>query len=122
MFLLDLAFALIVAMAFAVVLVGVFRWRHPARSGPWAAFLFLFGVLFLAVWAGGVWLTPGSLIAFGLTGLLVALLVVALAPARFPRSRRRDVLEASNEGTVFGLYFWFLLSALLLAVILGYAI
>lgn len=122
MFLLDLVLALIVAMAFTVLLVGVFRWRHPARQGPWAAFLFLFGVLFLAVWAGGVWLTPGSLIAFGITGLLVTLLVVTLAPARLPGHRQRDVLEASDEGAIFGLFFWFLLTALLLAIILGYAI
>jgi len=59
MFWINLLFVFLFALLLGSILSWGFGWRHPARSDAvGASFLFLFLILLLAMWAGGVWFVP----------------------------------------------------------------
>jgi hypothetical protein len=132
----DIVLALIVAVIFSLLLVAAAGRRGP---GPWAGFLFFFLVLFLAVWAAGVWLRPIGPVVYGgywvgalVVGVLIALLLAAAVPPG-PRVTPVEV-ETPPEGapaetpeeeavtTALGVFFWILLLGLIAAIVLGYVI
>lgn len=127
MFLAHALLAFVVASAFGILLAAALR-----RSGPWAAPWAAFLVIFLFVWAGGVWVTPigPSLyhvywVPFLLMGLFVALLIAAAAePGR--RRVHRPVQEgpghAEEAETQPGLtvFFWVLIAVLVSVIVAGY--
>jgi hypothetical protein len=128
----EVLFALVIAVLFAAILSCVFGWRHPSRSEPGSAVLFLFLLLFFSAWAGGVWLAPVGPALWGvywmpflLVGLLFALLILAAsAPGRRPRSAKEAVEraeEAEAAGVVFSIFFWALLLSLIAAIVIRYA-
>ncbi|MFW6163994.1 MAG: hypothetical protein ACODAJ_14605, partial [Planctomycetota bacterium] len=119
-------------LAFTVILAGVLGWRHPRVEAPWAAALFVFLVLFLAAWAGGVWLMPFGPVLWGsrwlpfvLVGLVVALILLAVgSTVHQPGSSAEAVAQARETavmGTVFGIVFWALMLCLLAAIVVHYA-
>jgi Ca2+/Na+ antiporter len=126
-FFVDLLFALALALLVTIIVA-------PARryEGDWA-FVLVFFLLLVLIWAGGAWLTPiGTPMAgvywlnFVIVALFLLFLVLALAPP--PREKRRvDPIERDAErtaaGTViaFGIFFWVLLVLALVAVALYYA-
>ncbi|MBD3337300.1 MAG: hypothetical protein GF355_17445 [Candidatus Eisenbacteria bacterium] len=124
-------FALIIAVLFSALLVGLFGWRHPARTGAGAALVFLFLILLLATWAGGAWMGPFGPPLWGgywlpplLVGVVILLIIAALVPVRPPRTRvAADEPSGEVEGPAlfFGLFFWLLLLALAVAVVAAYA-
>lgn len=130
MVLLELFFAFLFALVFSAVLTRGYGWRHPARPDAGPAGLFLFLILFLAIWAGGVWLAPFGPMVWGvayipflIVAIVVTLLLIAAAPPRRPKSSEevvKEAEEAATAGLVFGLFFWILLIALAAAVILKY--
>ncbi len=84
----DLLLALLVAILLAALLAWPLGRRGP---GPLGGVLFFFVILFLAAWAGGVWLTPiePSLygvpwLSFLLVGLVLALILAAATPPARP--------------------------------------
>ena len=85
-FFFALAIAGIVTALFALLL---------GRRGPWASSPLFFLLIFLAAWAGGVWITPVGPSVWGLywlpflvVAVLFALLLAAVTPPeRTPQSR-----------------------------------
>lgn len=128
MFLLDLVFALVIAFLLTLVFAVAFR-----RTGPWASLLVFFLIVFLAAWAGGIWIMPVGNTIFGiywfpffLVGLIFALVLAAAAAV----SERPSAAEVRGEPPVreervtgrrsLDVFFWAFILILLLAIVLGY--
>ncbi len=85
MVLTDLILAFVVAVVMTYIFVGILGFR-----GPWPGFIAFLAVLFLATWAGGIWIRPPGPYTYGLywaapfviTALVVALLLAAAGPPR----------------------------------------
>lgn len=138
MILFDLFTALLVAlvaMSFLMLLTGSAREYGPSGT-------LLFVLLFLFVWAGGVWLAPIGpalggvyVLGFVLVGLILTLLFAALAPP--PRTlpppdvqlESPEVVEARAQaestevaavGFGLGVLFWVLVALLFFAALFSY--
>jgi hypothetical protein len=127
MFISELLFALIIAFIFSLVFGMAF-----CGYGLGMGFFLFFIVLFLMTWVGGIWVTPFGPLWFGVpwlpflfVGLLIALIMTVLAPDR--RQGRgvpgtpQDIKEIREEAAI-DVFFWVLLSALILVLIIGYAV
>ena len=126
----DVGFALAIAVLLAL-LVRSITGRHRAPEEPaWPGLAFLVVILFFVTWAGGIWLGPlGPVlwhvywVPFVSVGLVAALLLAATTPPQQPRDRREAVQARAEERvlvTAFGLFFWILVSILLIAVVVRY--
>jgi hypothetical protein len=92
--------------------------------------VFLFFLIFLVAWAGGVWLPPFGPVLLGghwlpilFTAFLVVLLLLALIPPRPPRSRREAIQQAEQQmgsESALGVFFWILVIGLSIAIIVHY--
>jgi hypothetical protein len=122
---LDLLFVLLIVLPLTAVFAAVFR-RYPL-----GIVLCYFILLFLATWAGGVWLTRFgpllwgvSWVSFLVVGLFFALLLAALIPpAPPPRSRVEAVRRERSERSVFEIFnllFWILVLFLIAAIAAWY--
>ncbi len=122
----DFLFSLLVALLLTVIFAAGVR-RHRTR----AVLLGFFIVVFLATWAGGVWLVPPGVYSWGLAwmsflavGLVTALLLTALIPplkaAQTPEEQSRR--EKSEVAVIFAfdIFFWILLTALGVVIIAHY--
>lgn len=122
--------ALIFALIFTAIVVGGFRQR-----GPWASLAMFFIVLFLATWAGGIWIHPigrplwGTYwLPFLAVGLIVALLLAAVAPIEGEESTVKLIDQKKREKEkrrvmgVLGGFFWALIIVLIAAIIARYII
>ena len=126
-FLIDFLFAAVFAVLLTLIFSTLFR-----RKGPWSRGLVFFLIVFLAAWAGGVWLLPFGPTLFGVTwlpfliaGLFVALILAAALPPQMTEesSEKKIVLEKRTDAVErkrFDAFFFLLIGALLIAVILGY--
>jgi NADH:ubiquinone oxidoreductase subunit 6 (subunit J) len=133
MFLLHLLIALLVALFCSLLLIPFRRSRSAqAKTSTAVGVLFLFFILFLGTWAGGLWITPFGSPWLGVYWMpfLVAGIFVALLVAATDQSSRRsyggaetrtDHVEHAALATSFGLLFWILIMALAIAVIAGYS-
>ncbi len=129
---LDILFAFVAAVIFTLLLAGLLGWRHPAgaATGAGEAILFAFIVLFLGAWVGGIWIAPlgptlggVSWVPFALAALFVMFLLLAAAPLRRQSPGDRPVQQQPEEpvpSMVFGSFFWLLVIALLVALIVAY--
>ncbi len=128
----------IVSFVIAVVLTGLFLFLIR-KSGRRTGLIWLFLLIFLATWAGGIWLRPfGPMlwgihwVSFLLVGLLVILFLVIFIPKRPPRGRHEtlDMLdriqdEKNMEELAFitlSIFFWILLFGLVIAIVLRYTL
>jgi hypothetical protein len=128
-FLVDVLFALV----FALLLTGIFTATFR-RRGPWDIWWGFLLVIFLGIWAAGLWITP---VPFGPTwltlswlpalivGVFLALLLAAATPPqppRTPRTRRAAPGEEVEETTLIALdvFFWVLVVGMVLSIILAY--
>ncbi len=143
MFVLELLIAVAVALLLAAVLVFPLRRRGP---GPLEGLLFFFLIIFLAAWAGGLWLTPIGPVAYGVpwvgfvvVGVILALILAAAATPRrrlpkpgkpaVPRTEAEAEVEATPPevkageavAVTLGVLFYLALFAMLLTIILHYA-
>jgi hypothetical protein len=129
---------ILTALVVALVLSLVFALVTPGEKKKTGLF-WLFLILFLATWAGGVWIRPFGptlwgihWLTFVLVGILVALFLALSAPRRAPRGRREtiDMLERMKKEEeletatylTLGLFFWILLAFLVVAVFVRYVI
>lgn len=120
---------LLLALAIALILTAIFPIGLRGYRGGFI-FWFFFLLLFLAVWAGGIWVTPLAYdglpwLGFLLIGLFVALLIVALLPPASPpiTPTEMDVKPSTIEvatAVAINVFFWLLLFGLLLAIIVRY--
>lgn len=121
----EAIWALILAVALGLLLTAVL-----GRRGPWAAPWAIFLVLFLFIWAGGVWTAPFGPRAYGIYwmpflffGVLVTLLIAAGAEPPYPRRRAAGPEHGVPEmAAAVGLstFFWLLIVGLLIAIFLGH--
>jgi hypothetical protein len=108
-------------------------------AGRRTGLIWLFLVIFLATWAGGIWLKPFGptlwgthWLAFLLVGLVVFLFLIIVIPRKAPRGRYEtldmlDRIEQEKEleevaYITLSIFFWILLSVLVIAIILRYII
>ena len=128
MFLGELLFALCMATLFTLIFTLGFK-----KPGPWSAWWAFLLVIFLAAWAGGLWISPAGPAFAGiywlpimLVAFIFAILLAAVPP---PRSHRPKVKAGSQvekkesaAEKVFNIFFWVLLVSLVMAIILGYLV
>lgn len=128
-------FAILISILLALLLVGAAGWRHPRHDSALGATLFLFLLLLFVSWAGGLWIAPYGPTVWGGAWLptvgiavITALIVLAIGsstspPPRTPESVEEAAIEeeeavaATSFAVVFGVFFWLLLGATLVAVI-----
>jgi hypothetical protein len=132
MFILEVIFAACISL----LLRGLFVLVTRNRSGKTGS-LRLFLIIFLATWAGGIWLKPFGPSLWGIhwlgflvAGLFVLIILVITTPNRAPKGRREtlDILEkvARNRELdqitylTLGVFFWILLAFLIIAIISRY--
>jgi hypothetical protein len=127
-----------ISFIIALILTGLYMVlrRGIGRS---TGLIWLFLIIFLATWAGGTWLKPfGPTLwgihwpAFVLVGLVIVLLLIVAVPPKAPRGRQEtlDMLEHIEEKKkieevvyiTLSIFFWILLSLLLIAILLRYVI
>jgi uncharacterized membrane protein len=126
-FLVDLLFALVMALLFTMVFAVGFR-----RPGPWSSVLVFFLVVFLAAWAGGLWVSPAGPVFLGiywlpilLLSFLVALLLAAVPPRRPPHVKtiseaKEELREERATERAFDTFFWVMLIGFAIVIVLGY--
>jgi len=132
MFILEVIFAVCISLLLSGLFVLVTRNRSGKTGSLW-----LFLIIFLATWAGGIWLKPFGPSLWGIhwlgflvAGLFVSIILVITTPNRAPKGRREtlDILEkvARNRELdqitylTLGIFFWILLAFLIIAIISRY--
>lgn len=99
--------------------------------GAFFAYFGFFIILFLATWAGGVWITPIGQPLWGvywlpylLVGLIFMFLLLALIPdARPPRTRREKAQQQKQEIAAmlaFDAFFWIMVAVFTLVILTHY--
>lgn len=120
---------LLVALVVAFILVGFLG--AGLRRQPFGAVLAaMFALLFLATWAGGVWMAPigprvagSSVMTFVAVGFLFGLLLTAFVPPHIPRTRGEALRQADarRETAAFvNVFFWLAIVMLLVVIALRY--
>jgi hypothetical protein len=128
MFWVHFFYAVLFAALLSIFFYAVFRTR-----GPWSSLLLLFLVIFLASWAGGLWLSPigpgfrGTYwIPFLISGLIIALLLAAAAPSRREETTVELVdaeaqkREKKRVYMTLSIFFWIIVAALVAAIGIHY--
>ncbi len=120
---------LVLALLIGLLLTGIYAIGFR-KAGQWASLIAFFAIVFLTAWSGGVWLLPRGpavmgvrLLAFTLVGVIVALIIAALAPPAYPRSPQAAQRHAAQEKFVaraLNVYFWLLLGILIGSIAIGY--
>jgi cytochrome c oxidase assembly factor CtaG len=118
--------SLFIALLFTLVFTVLF-----GRRGPWASVAIFFLVLFLATLGIGRYIRYMGPAAFGiywlpflLIGLLFSLLLAAALPAgrvETREERRRAGKEEGQSRVALDSFFWFLIVALVLLIVMSYA-
>ncbi len=127
--------SILIAFVFSVFLVSVVRWRKPGATGIWSTLLFLFTFLFLVIWAGGIWLVPFGprifniyWLPFIVSAITFSLIIITLIPPqtggrptiKLVKTNEKKKNDSSNSELALGIFFWFLIFALLAVIILRY--
>lgn len=124
----TIAFSVVFALLFAILLAYIFRKRGP---GPAGGVFFIFLLILTFTWAIGAWVEPIGPVTWGvpwLSYLIIAFFITLLIGALIPSSRSRSTVITKEEvdketreeeetatavGITFGVFFWFLIIALL---------
>lgn len=126
--LIDVLFALLIAVLCFVLIWSIQPGRRSPRSQDRLAGLLVFLLMFLLIWAGGMWMNPvgppwwGSpWISFLLVGLVVGLLAAAfLTPKPGGTSQPSAAMAQTDVVVSAGIYFWLLLLVLIVAIAVRY--
>lgn len=124
----------IIVLIIALVVAGIFFYGFR-RRGPWGTFWVFLLILFLAGLAGRLWITPSGPETYGYAWLPVIFWVFVVAAligmaSGGPRAEGHKAAgvdrEKSDENTAdvetaitFGIFFWVLVTVLLVAIIVG---
>ena len=137
MFIAEFIIAFVVAVFFSVLLVFALGWERPDRKGVLPTILYLFILIFLFTWAGGIWLTPMapttwniSWLPFFIVGFIITLMLITLIPPRWRRHRSTiEIIEKKEDeridretAKVLNIFFWVLLIILTITIIVRYLI
>lgn len=123
----EALFALLMAVLFTAVFTVGFQ-----RRGPWSSVLIFFLVVFLAAWAGSLWISPAGPVFMGIfwvpivsVAFIFAVLLSTALPRRPPTQRVETISQVKREEKVtrwvFDVFFWTLLIGFLVIIVLGYA-
>jgi hypothetical protein len=126
MFLTELLFALCMALLFTLIFTMGLK-----RPGPWSAWWAFFLVIFLAAWAGGLWISPAGPVFIGIYWLpillvtfIFAILLASVAPPRSRQAKVETISQVEQQETtaekVFDIFFWVLVISLSAVIVLGY--
>lgn len=122
---------LIAALLTSLLLTAIFFIGFRKR-GPWNSFILFFFVIGLSSWAGGIWLSPmGPLlwgvywIGFLVTGIVVALILVAVIPPVSSDTTAELIAKDEREPEakkriVLGVYFWLMIAVLAFFIVSHY--
>lgn len=127
----HLIMAVLFALLFSFVVVSILQRQGP---GPRGGFLFFFLALFLAIWAGGIWLTEfgPQLLGAPIMDFLVVGLVLTLLIASLTHPRRRAIKPRTDEHrgqereleaasvVAIGAFFWVFLALLAVSIVVRY--
>lgn len=127
----ELAVTLFIGMVLAALFVFAFGWGRSDTDQAWPALLFFFLIVWMGAWALGAWVTPFGPLFWGvpvLTFFFIALLFALVLAAAVPAGPRRPypaagpprVDEEASAALGFGVFFWVLLLALLVALVARY--
>ncbi|HCY86120.1 MAG TPA: hypothetical protein DHV36_13365 [Desulfobacteraceae bacterium] len=132
MILTDFTFSIIIAVALSIALTGLLEWRRPGENSFLANLGFVFVLLFLFAWAGGVWLTPmgpmmwgGYWVSFLVFPVLVGLVMAMLIPPNRPKNRREQIAQKQRvkaASTALGVFFWLTSLGLVAMILIHYLI
>lgn len=128
----------LISFILAVLLTGLYM-LVTLGAGRRTGLIWLFLTIFLATWAGGVWLKPFGptlwgihWLAFLLVGLVIVLFLVMVIPRKAPRGRQEtlDMLERIEQEKeleevayiTLSIFFWILLFVLAIAIVLRYIV
>jgi hypothetical protein len=113
-----------VAFVFTLVLALLLDRRGP---GPLGGIVFFFTLLWLAVWAGGVWLSASETFLWGASwlgflapGLAVTLILAAVTPRRRRRLREQPSEQPERSPARLAASSWVVMAALLVAILAFY--
>jgi hypothetical protein len=111
--------ALLVALLLTLAFSGSYRHRGPLRG----LFVF-FLILFLASWAGQLWISPVGPYYLGVSWvpMIVVPIVIAfiLIAAAGPVDKKANNTDVETSIAAVGIFFWLLLMILLFSVVVGY--
>ncbi|MCF8145810.1 MAG: hypothetical protein K9N21_18020 [Deltaproteobacteria bacterium] len=127
-----------VSFVIAVILTGLYV-LVTRKSGRRTGLIWLFLLIFLAIWAGGVWIRPFGptlwglhWLVFVLAGLMIGLLLIIILPRKPPAGRHETLnmlerveLEKELETLTYitlNIFFWILIIGLVIAIILHHVI
>lgn len=120
---------IITAFIFAFLFTLIFT-LGLRRKGPWANFWLFFVIVFLAVLAGGLWMTPAGPAVWGVNwlpmfiiALLVSLLLAASTPVERPRTMTEAMRRAEEEDAVvavLGIFFWVMIIGFIVIIIIRF--
>jgi len=126
MFLAELLFALCMAILFTLIFAIGLR-----RTGPWANVWIFFLVIFLASWAGGLWISPAGPVFLGIYWLpilffsfIFAVLLASAVPPERPEPKVETISQVKKKETMvkaYDAFLWILLISLIMMIILGYS-
>jgi hypothetical protein len=118
--------SLSLGLLFAFVLTMVMGRR---AAGPFSGFLLFFLLIFMSVWAFGLWLAPLGPPVYGvhwlgfvITGLLLFLVIATVIPGAEPGpaldlERPEKKAARRTMAMVFGIYFWLVILLFIALVI-----
>ncbi len=119
----DLLLAFFIALVLAGIFSAGFGHRWPGYPAVWPSAFFFFLLLFVAVWAGGIWASPygpmiGSVawLPFLIVGVAIALLLAAVLPRGGPAE------TAGATAATLSVFFWLFLVVGAIAIIVGYIV
>jgi Na+/melibiose symporter-like transporter len=118
---------LMVALGVALLVTAIFAVGLRTRS-VWPNWLIFFGLVLLAAWAGGVWITPVGpavrgiyWVPFLFVGLIMAVLLTAVVAPGSTLTRWKTRTEREGETEIaFSVLVWVLAIGLAMAVFLAY--
>ncbi len=136
----DLLFSIFLALIISVIFAGIIL-----RKGPRRGFFWFFMLIFLAVFAVGIWgkpfgtpLSGSNWLPFLISGVLMALLLILLAPkhpevgrqSQFDREETMEMLDKIEQEKKFttlayisfNVFLWVLLAMILVAIITRFLI
>jgi hypothetical protein len=118
----------LIAIVFASILFYGLK-----QSAGWGGFWGLLFILFLVAWAARLWILPAGPVFWGFAwipiGFVVFLFVLLIAAAPKKDSHRTPPDDPEHDQTakglkgaaaIFSIFFWILVVALILAIIIGY--
>ncbi|MCE5328038.1 MAG: hypothetical protein LLG01_16650 [Planctomycetaceae bacterium] len=130
MFMWEILLSSLLAAILSMLLTLVLGRRGP---GPLMGFIFFYIMLFLATWAGGLWLgriRPGewqvNWLGYVLVSVVLWLILAAVLPRQGRKPRHADsatlpvVEPQATQQLALGVLFWLLVVVLLIIIALNY--